>query len=182
MTITRLIPANAYAFVDRLAELPAAEWVAIGRAVASDHGLLPVRQRAWTAIDDAITDQGLGVIAWYLREAVDTAAFLASRGVSRWPRDGRRMFAAAHSVAETAALALLACADLDPEALHVVCAPLSSLFGDLFPGEQRAFSGSTVPRPPASADRAVPHTPTSAGSGDLPHAARGRARSSRSPG
>lgn len=152
--------AGVNAFVDQLVDLPASEWEAVGRAVAADHAALLVRRAAWTAIDGAITDHGLGMTAWYVRDAVDTAAFLASRGVSRWSPDGRRMFAAAHGAAEVAALALLARTRLGADTLSVACAPFETLLETTPNG-----SGATAPRalcPQTTADRAVPHTRTSA--------------------
>jgi hypothetical protein len=123
--------ADVDAFVYRLVELPFSEWLAIGQSVVSDRSGIPVRRSAWALVDAAITKQGLAVAAWYVRDAVDTAAFLVSRRVPSWPRDGRRMFAAAHGAAEAAALALLARAHMSLESLSILCAPFGNPLDEL---------------------------------------------------
>ena len=114
------------AFVDLLAGLPVAAWLDIGRSIASDREGLPVRRDAWNQLDATIADQRLGLSAWYVRDAVETAAFLASGCMSRWTAEERRMFAAAQRAAETAALALLARVHLPAETLGILCAPFES--------------------------------------------------------
>lgn len=120
-------------FVDRLAELPAPEWVRIGRIVASDAAAVPVRRRAWTIVDEAITTLCFAVTAWCIRDAVETAACLASRTAPEWSRDGRLMFAATHGAAEAAALALLVRAHVDRDSVGVLCAPFGALVGSAVP-------------------------------------------------
>ena len=117
------------AFVDRLLDLPFFAWLAIGQSVSSEHGL-PVRRAARDALDVAIVDHGLGVPAWYVRDAVETAAFLAARGVSQWSRRERALFAAAHGTAETAALALLARAHLPAAMLRTLSISFASYIAD----------------------------------------------------
>lgn len=114
------------AFVDLLVGLPLAAWLDIGRSISSDREGLRARRDAWDQLDTTITAQRLGLSAWYVRDAVETAAFLASRCTPRWSAEERRMFAAAHGAAETAALALLARVHLSAETLGILCAPFES--------------------------------------------------------
>ena len=118
------------AFVDRLLDLPFFAWLAIGHSVSSEHDGLPVRRAALDALDVAIADHGLGVPAWYVRDAIETAAFLAARGVSQWSRRERGLFAAAHGTAETEALALLARAHLPAAVLRTLSISFASYIAD----------------------------------------------------
>ena len=111
------------AFADQLVDLPLSTWLAIGESIAADRDGLAVRRNAWHAVETAIGDHGLGVSAWYVRDTVETAAFLVSRGTWQWSGHERRVFAAAHGGAESAALALLARAHLSADVLSVLLAP-----------------------------------------------------------
>jgi hypothetical protein len=118
---------QADAFVDRLVEIPLAGWVAVGRSITNDRARLSVRRQACHRLD-AILDQGaLGLSAWGVRDAVETAGFLVSRSAPRWSRDERTMFAAAQVAAETAALALLARAYLSGGILRLLLSPFALL-------------------------------------------------------
>jgi len=117
------------AFVDRLVDLPFFAWLTIGQSVSSEHDGIPVRRAALDALDAldvAIVDHGLGVPAWYVRDAVQTAAFFAARGVAQWSRRERGLFVAAHGTAETAALALLARAHLPAAVLRTLSMSFAS--------------------------------------------------------
>jgi hypothetical protein len=70
-----------------------------------------------------LDEHDLGIRAWYVRDAVDTTAFVVSRSMSPWSREGRRDFAAAQEAADAAALALLAEAYLDRAIVGVLYAP-----------------------------------------------------------
>lgn len=94
-------------FVDRLAELPLSQWVAIGRALATDAEFRAARSSARVILDATISDRALGVAAWYVKDAVETAVFFASAGATI-PGADRAALAGAHGAAEAAALALLA--------------------------------------------------------------------------
>jgi hypothetical protein len=118
------------AFVDRLVDLPFFAWLAIGQSVSSQHDGLPVRLAARDALDIAIVDHGLGVPAWYVRDAVETAAFLAARRVSPWSRRERALFSAAHGTAATAALALLARAHLPAAMLRTLSISFAGYIAD----------------------------------------------------
>jgi hypothetical protein len=114
-------------FVDHLAELPLIAWLAIGRELSAD-GSLSIRQSAWIEVETAIAAQRLGMGAWYIRDAIETAICLASRQTSRWSRAERCHFASAHGAAEAAALALLARHHVSTESLHALCAPFRRAF------------------------------------------------------
>lgn len=96
------------AFVDRLAELPVATWLEIGRTLAGDLEAQAARSTARAILDATLADRELGLAAWYAKDAVETSAFLASHSAGRLSSADRRAFAGAHGAAEVAALALLA--------------------------------------------------------------------------
>ena len=128
-------PASACvnAFVYRLVDLPFFAWLTIGQSVSSEHDGIPVRRAALDALDAldvAIVDHGLGVPAWYVRDAVQTAAFFAARGVAQWSRRERGLFVAAHGTAETAALALLGRAHLPAAVLRTLSMSFGSYIAD----------------------------------------------------
>jgi hypothetical protein len=70
-----------------------------------------------------IAEQRFHVAAWYVRDAVETAAFLARRQMYRGSREERCLFAAAHGAAEVATVALLAREHVSTESLCALCAP-----------------------------------------------------------
>jgi hypothetical protein len=109
-------------FVDHLAELPLIAWLAIGRELSAD-GSLSIGQSAWIEVETAIAAQRLGMGAWYIRDAIETAICLASRQTSRWSREERCQFASAHGAAEAAALALLARQHISTVSFRALCAP-----------------------------------------------------------
>lgn len=113
-------------FLDRLVDLPLAEWLAIGESVVADRDRLPVRQRAWDELEAKLLSDRFGLAVWRVRDAVDTAAHIASRELHDWSRAERGMFAAAHGAAEAAALALLARDVLSTETYHALTAPFAS--------------------------------------------------------
>ena len=88
-------------------------------------GSLDVRQRALTDVANAIAEQGLEMVAWYVRDTIETAVCLASRQSSHWSREDRCRFASAHGAAEAAALALLARHHIAIESLCALCAPFA---------------------------------------------------------
>lgn len=137
--VTEPAPANGPSlalvnvFVDRLAELPTREWLEVGRNRIADSVNAPERAAAIEVLDVTICAHGLEVAAWYARDAVETSAFLATNRTPRWTTTERRIVAAAHEAAETAALALLAHHLLGPEQLATLLAPF-----------ERAVSGSEI--------------------------------------
>ncbi len=114
------------AFLDHLVELPLAEWLAIGEAVVAARERVPVRQRAWDELEATLVSGRLGVTMWCVRDAVDTAAHIATREAYRWSRQERGTFAAAHGAAEVAALALLARDDLSTETYRALTVPFAA--------------------------------------------------------
>jgi len=115
------------AFLDRLLELSVVDWIRIGRSLIADRDALLVRQRAWALLEAAIADHRLGVAAWEIRDAIDTAACLATRGARGWSRDTRGCFASTHGAAEAAALALLARGHLRADAVAALTTPFAAL-------------------------------------------------------
>jgi hypothetical protein len=106
-------------FVDGLGVLTLEEWLDIGRVILADRDGLSSRVTAWVILEATIADRRLDVAAWYVRDAVETMAYLARR-TAPLSRSERRLFMAAHGGAEEAALAVMArehMAVLDFEAL-----------------------------------------------------------------
>lgn len=113
-------------FVERLAEVPLATWLDVGRSLERQSESGSKRSTAWGILDATIAARGLGMDAWYAREGVETSAFLASRSAPTWTKTNRRLFAAAHSAAEEAALALLAREHLSSEDFYLLYAPFAA--------------------------------------------------------
>ncbi|HET9730858.1 MAG TPA: hypothetical protein VFR41_15610 [Acidimicrobiia bacterium] len=111
-------------FLGYLYEWPLAAWLTIGRELSAS-GSLHSRRLAWMDVEVAITDHRLEIAAWRVRDAIETAVCLASRKSSRWSREERCVFAAAHAAAEGAALALLVQRYIPAESLGALCAPLA---------------------------------------------------------
>jgi len=118
--------ASTDGFIDALVDLPLESWLAIGRDLVADRNGLSVRQDAWADVEAAITRRDLGMTVWSVRDALDTAAFLASRHASGWSREKRCAFAAAHGAAEAAALSVLVRADIPAESLRALCGPFAT--------------------------------------------------------
>ena len=113
-------------FIDRLVESPLVVWLAIGRRLMADREGLGVRQKAWSDVEEAIRENGLGMAAWYARDGVETAACLVSRRMMRWSREERCAFAATHGAADAATLALLASPHIPKESLRILHAPFAA--------------------------------------------------------
>ncbi len=94
-------------FAERLADLPTRAWLEVGHSLLRDPSSHASRATAYALIEATINGRGLAVAAWYACDAIETSASYADRA-SCWTRSDRRAFAAAHSAAEDAALALLA--------------------------------------------------------------------------
>lgn len=113
-------------FLDQLVDLPLAEWLMIGEALVADRDHVAVRRRAWDELEETLLRSRLGLAVWEIRDAVDTAAFIATRESHRWSRHERRTFAAAHGAAEAAALALLVRGDLPTDTYRALTAPFAA--------------------------------------------------------
>lgn len=120
--------AQVMAFVDWLAERPLREWLELGREIALARANAAAQGDAWDRVQSAIADRGLQLAAWYVRDAVETAAFLASHSTRRWSRNDRLLFATAHGAAESVALALLARPYLTPEHFSALYEPFADRF------------------------------------------------------
>ena len=114
------------AFADRLADLPASAWLAVGRSVMANGSFYAERATPFAILEATINDRGLAVAAWYVRDAIETSAFYATHSVVRWKSSERRAFAAAHGAAEEAALAILAQSFLSSEDYATLCGPFAS--------------------------------------------------------
>jgi len=95
-------------FLQSLAELPLNAWLEIGQSIARERPHPTARDLALEHLRAAIRDHALEIVAWYVRDAIQTSAFLVTRAARRWTREERAHLTAARTAAETAALALLA--------------------------------------------------------------------------
>jgi hypothetical protein len=115
------------AFADRVAELSWAAWLSIGQSLVEGAPGSTLRSTARAILEATINDAGLAVAAWYARDAIETSAHYAWPAPRRWTSAERRCFAAAHTAAEDAGLAILACELISAEDFDVLCAPFASL-------------------------------------------------------
>jgi hypothetical protein len=118
------------AFADRLADLPASAWLAVGRSVMANNSFYELRATPFAILEATINDRGLAVAAWYVRDAIETSAFYATRPVVRWTSHERRAFAAAHGAAEESALAILAQPFLSSGVYATLCGPFSTTIAE----------------------------------------------------
>jgi hypothetical protein len=118
-----LDPVNC--FVDALATLPRSEWLEIGKGVMAGLRGNETRAAAWAIVESTLRDRGLMVTAWYARDGVETAAFLATRHTARCSSNERRQMAAAQGAAEQAALALLVRDWLEPAEFELLYEPFA---------------------------------------------------------
>jgi hypothetical protein len=114
-------------FADRLAELPVLAWLTVGRTLIDDPSIYAQRETPYAILEATINNRGLAVAAWYVRDAIETSAYYASRSIIKWTSKERRAFAAAHAAAEDAALAILAQEHLGGEDFAALCAPFADL-------------------------------------------------------
>lgn len=115
-----------HAFVERLAELPCETWLSIGEALMLRETDVSPRAAALSRLQHVLDEHHLLVRAWQVRDAVETAAWLVSHRHRHWSHRDRCAFAATHSAASAAALALLARARLQPGDLATLTAPFES--------------------------------------------------------
>lgn len=126
-SLPELLPADeaVSCFVDRLSELPLDDWLDIGRSLQTTSPSAD-RATALALLEAIIAINHLDVAAWNVCDALETSAFLASRGPGRWTSADRRAFSAAHLAAEVAALALLARDGLPPRDFAALVAPFAA--------------------------------------------------------
>jgi hypothetical protein len=113
-------------FVDRIAALPVASWLEIGRSIICGAPSTAQRSCARTALEKAIASHELSVTAWFICDAVETSAFIASYGHPHRSTE-RRRFAAAQRAAEESALAMLVKPLLDVASFAILTAPFRTL-------------------------------------------------------
>ena len=66
-------------FADRLVTLPYREWPeTVGNSQIAGAARASQRATAFAILDATLGTQGLGIAAWYARDAVETSAFLAT--------------------------------------------------------------------------------------------------------
>jgi hypothetical protein len=129
--VTALTPSDEPAlalvdvFVGRLATLPYQAWLDVGRAQPAGRARATTHATTFAILEATIATGGLGIAAWYARDAVETSVFLATGGASQWSASERRAIARAHGVAEGAALALLARDALAPKDFTALFAPFA---------------------------------------------------------
>lgn len=114
----RLRPRDAWQFVAALAELPAAEWISPGEdehSFAYDAAASDVRR--------LIAQSSAGLTAWFLTDAVETAAWYSLCVNRRQQARIERTIAAARM----AALAILVRYPLGEQRFRVLYAPFASL-------------------------------------------------------
>src|SRR5205807_1005891 len=76
--VTELTPVDEPAlalidvFVDRLAATPAQEWLDIGRGQIADGEMATKRATAFAILEATVGAHGLGLAAWYARDALET--------------------------------------------------------------------------------------------------------------
>ena len=117
-------PRATHTFVEQLAELRFADWIAIGRrAAASKSDDAPTRAR----LDAIIACHVLAIDAWFARDDVDTLIYLATPRRPRPPRHERRLITIARDAAGDAALACLASHRLSSDDADKLYAPFESL-------------------------------------------------------
>jgi hypothetical protein len=112
-----------HAFAERLATLPYQRWLEIGRTLPADASERSPRAATPAALEAAIAAQGLAFAAWLARDAVETAAFLATDVAWRCSARERRVIARTRRAAEAAALALLVRDALPPPDFATLLAP-----------------------------------------------------------
>ena len=112
-------------FLDRLSALSAREWLAIGREVESHVAHQESFETAGAIVEAIIADRKLEVTAWYVRDVVETIAYLASR-FPGWQGDDSEYFTAAQVAAERAVLALLVVSSLPRAEFDVLFAPVAA--------------------------------------------------------
>lgn len=113
-------------FLERLAVLRLSEWLEVGRSALVGGDRLASRATVRAHMLATITDHDLGLAAWYVRDAVETLAFLASHAALCLSRSDRPLFITARRAAEDAALAELVRAHLSASDHEVLLSPFAA--------------------------------------------------------
>jgi N6-adenosine-specific RNA methylase IME4 len=114
-------------FVDRIAALPVASWLEIGRSIICGTPSTSEHATASVALENAIAYHRLSVVAWLVTDAVETSTFLATGNWNRRSATERLQLSAAQNAAEESALALLTRARLDVASFATLTAPFRTL-------------------------------------------------------
>ncbi len=114
-------------WLDSVGELTLTEWTRIGSECAQrDHALLAMT-RACVRVENAIAANELAVMAWLIRDAVETVTDHVRRQAARQSRRVRSQLAVARMAAEWAALAMATQQFIAPADLDTLCAPFERL-------------------------------------------------------
>jgi len=125
----------AMAFVGRIAELPAADLVDVGKRIQAPMQAWVAHSAARQGLLSALWHRELTWAVWSVRDAMETAAFLARRTGRGLTAHERPSFELACAAASEAALALLASDRLPATDLEALYAPFEGLVprASLFP-------------------------------------------------
>src|SRR5690349_20886119 len=124
---TALAVARVGAFAERLTVLAVDDWLDVGRREITDARAASQRNATRAVLEAAIVAHGLAIEAWHARDAVETSVCLAVNPSRCWTTHERRLLAAAHLAAESAALALLARDVLAPADVAILLAPFERM-------------------------------------------------------
>ena len=100
------------AYLARLDELPAAEWLRIGALEQRRAAAGADRSTAALLAEIIVADRRLEMVRWYALDAIETSAAVAGSALCPATRGMRELVAFARRAAEGAALALIAQPDL----------------------------------------------------------------------
>lgn len=116
-------------WLDRLSDLPRDDWLAVANAVRSDPSrrvqLAAARQR----LDAVLSEQRLELVAWFVRDFVDTEVHHALHGNVAPDRESRGAASAARDAACLAALAIAARDWLTDSDYYALSAPFAIVIG-----------------------------------------------------
>jgi hypothetical protein len=113
----------AMAFLERISELPATVWVDVARRMLRPPVRLTDHSGARQGLLSALWDRRLACLAWRVRDAAETAAYLARRNGRAMTSDERPSFEFTSAAATDAALALLIRDHLSPADFAALYAP-----------------------------------------------------------
>jgi hypothetical protein len=113
-------------FVDRVSQLPLAEWIAVGQVAASCQSVAPTPAHVHAQVQQALANKHLLLRAWEIRDAIDSLALRRREGLRLNAQD-IMLITMAGSAMRDAALALLVRDDLAATVVEAQCAPCAAL-------------------------------------------------------
>ena len=116
--------ARVETFLDRVSELSALHWLALGRDMEKDSGRAESSAAVVATVETIIAKCGLEVRAWYVRDLVETLAYVGTRRRNASVGDAYCL-AGARSAAERAALAVLVSPYLSTTEFDVLYTPVA---------------------------------------------------------